>query len=75
MENYSPWRKSSFTQEDECVQLRWRRATRSASSGQCVEAAHDVCLGVQLRDSKDPEGPRIAMPTAAFAGLTGFARR
>lgn len=75
MEHFSPWRKSSFTQEDECVELRWRKSTRSASSGACVEAAHDVvCSGVQVRDSKDREGPRIALPTATFTGLLTFAR-
>lgn len=74
--NYSPWRKSTSSSELDCVELRWRKSSRSASSGQCVEAAHDqMCHGVQLRDSKNPDGPRIALPTTAFAGLTGLARR
>jgi hypothetical protein len=45
---------------------RWRKSSRSASSGQCVELAHtEAVFGV--RDSKYAEGPVLAL--AARHGL------
>jgi hypothetical protein len=39
---------------------RWRKSSRSASSGQCVELAHtEAVFGV--RDSKNVEGPQLAL--------------
>jgi len=37
----------------------WRKASRSNTQGnQCVEVAH-LADGVAVRDSKDPEGPKL----------------
>ncbi|WP_211590176.1 DUF397 domain-containing protein [Microbispora sp. H11081] len=37
----------------------WRKAGRSNTAGdQCVEVAR-LCDGVAVRDSKDPQGPRL----------------
>ena len=45
---------------------RWRRATYSSSNGgNCIEVAaagHTVAV----RDSKDPDGPRLAFGTQAW---------
>jgi hypothetical protein len=35
--------------------LLWRKSTRSAGNGNCVEIAH-LASGVAVRDSKDPDG-------------------
>ncbi|NEA29613.1 DUF397 domain-containing protein [Actinomadura bangladeshensis] len=55
MTDFSPaqWRKSSYS---------------GGQSGQCVEVARASGL-VGVRDSKDPEGWRIAMERAAFGDL------
>ncbi|MEO3826245.1 DUF397 domain-containing protein [Actinomadura sp. B10D3] len=49
--------------------LRWRKSTKSGSEGgTCVEVA-GLGSDVAVRDSKDPEGPRLAFGRAAFGAL------
>ncbi|MFB7359464.1 DUF397 domain-containing protein [Streptomyces gardneri] len=48
----------------------WRKSSYSGNNeGQCVEAAdvrasHD---GIAIRDSKNPAGPTLLLPAAAFS--------
>ncbi|MFJ2780707.1 MULTISPECIES: DUF397 domain-containing protein [unclassified Kitasatospora] len=46
---------------------RWRKSSHSAQEGQCVEVAPDYPGLVPVRDSKDPEGPALVFPAAAFS--------
>jgi Domain of unknown function (DUF397) len=50
--------------------IRWRKSTYS-DVGDCVEVA-GIAPVVAVRDSKDPEGPRLALSAAEW---TAFARR
>jgi len=54
---------------------RWRKSTRSgASGGNCVEVADNLPGAVAVRDSKDPHGPVLVFPPAAwrsFVRVTG----
>jgi hypothetical protein len=54
-------------------ELTWFKSTYSTGSGgECVEvAAHPRT--VYVRDSKDPAGPVLAFPPAAWAAFVGFA--
>ncbi|MFB4310614.1 DUF397 domain-containing protein [Actinomadura sp. GTD37] len=46
---------------------KWRKSTYSDSSGgNCVEVAEGGSV-VAVRDSKDPDGPRLAFGRAAFS--------
>lgn len=47
----------------------WRKSARSDSSGgDCVEVA-GVASVVAVRDSKDPDGPRLVVGRDAFGAL------
>jgi hypothetical protein len=46
--------------------MMWRKATRSTNNGgQCIELA-TLRGNVAVRDSKDPEGPRLLFGREAF---------
>jgi len=58
------WRKASYSNASggNCVEVGvWSKASHStSSSGGCVEVARTAEAVVAVRDSKDPEGPRLA---------------
>ena len=46
---------------------RWRKSTRSGSSGNnCVEVADNLVGVVGVRDSKDPAGPALRFAPPAW---------
>ncbi|MFB4305857.1 DUF397 domain-containing protein [Actinomadura sp. GTD37] len=52
--------------------VRWRKSSHSDQhGGECVEVAA-LALAVAVRDSKDPDGPRLAFGAAEWRA---FARR
>ncbi|MFY1668657.1 DUF397 domain-containing protein [Plantactinospora sp. WMMB334] len=61
----------------ELTDARWRKSSRSNSSGgACVEVAGNLPGVVAVRDSKDPDGPVLGFGAAAWRNfLTGLARR
>jgi len=49
----------------------WRKSSRSGSSGNessCVEVAR-LAGNIGVRDSRDPHGPKLALPTERFRAL------
>ena len=48
--------------------LTWRKAAASTANGACVEVAA-VPGGVLVRDSKDPDGPRLTVGAKAWREL------
>jgi hypothetical protein len=53
----------------------WRKSTYSSGNGgNCVEVAHNPPGVVAVRDSKDPDGPVLGFPPAAWARFIDGAR-
>lgn len=76
------WRKSSFSDasgEGDCVEvalrrdLRWQKSSFSGASGQgdCVEVAFEAAV----RDSKDPDGPILAVDPGTWRRFVAFTSR
>lgn len=55
-----------MTPSSDFAGARWRKSSRSASSGECVELTHTKAV-FGLRDSKNADGPILAL--AAEHGL------
>ncbi|WP_030668820.1 DUF397 domain-containing protein [Streptomyces sp. NRRL B-1347] len=63
------WVKSSHSTADgpDCVEVAWRKSSYStADEPDCVEVAATVET-VLIRDSKNPDGPRLTVTPAAWA--------
>lgn len=53
---------------EESVDLRWRKSSYSGNGGgNCVEVASNLPDGVAVRDSKNPDGPRLAYTRGAWS--------
>lgn len=53
----------------EVSKIVWRKSTRSTSTGgECIELAA-LPGGVGIRDSKDPDGPKLLVGRDEFAAL------
>ncbi|MEV5309036.1 DUF397 domain-containing protein [Streptomyces sp. NPDC052610] len=51
----------------ELSSARWRRSSHSnANGGNCVEITEDFPGVVPVRDSKNPHGPLLVVPAAAW---------
>lgn len=52
------------------IRTAWRKSSYSGSSeGSCVEVLDGYPAGVPVRDSKDPHGPAVVFPAAAWAAF------
>ncbi|SNS52767.1 protein of unknown function [Actinomadura meyerae] len=57
------------------LKATWRKSTHSSNQGDdCVELA-DLGEVVGLRDSKDPDGPKLVMRRAEFSALLTSLKR
>lgn len=64
----SGWRKSSYSGSSggNCVEVKWRKSSFSGSNGgDCVEVATGP-ERTALRDSKNADGPILAVSATAF---------
>ena len=73
------WRKSSYSGSNggDCVEVAevWRKSSYSGTNGgNCVEVAATLPTAVAVRDSKDPDGPKLIFTPAAWAAFTAKIR-
>lgn len=71
------WRKSTRSGQgsEACVEVgAWSKSSQSANTGECVEAGACRCCGVAVRDSKDPDGPKLAFSAAEWRSFIGRVR-
>ncbi|GHB14872.1 DUF397 domain-containing protein [Streptomyces chryseus] len=65
------WHKSSYSDGSggNCLEVAtWRKSTHSGGEGgNCLEVSDDHPGIVPVRDSKNPTGPVLVFPTAAWA--------
>jgi hypothetical protein len=54
-------------------ELRWYKSSRSAGNGACVEVT-PVPGGIAVRDSKDPDGPRLRFDAGVWNAFVGSLR-
>jgi hypothetical protein len=53
------------------VQAKWRKSSYSnGNGGACVEVARNLMDAVAVRDSKDPEGPKLAFAADQWQSFT-----
>jgi hypothetical protein len=69
------WRKSSYSASNggDCVEVAevWRKSSYSGGNGgNCVEVARALPAAVAVRDSKDPDGPKLIFTPADWAAFT-----
>ncbi|MGW2020455.1 DUF397 domain-containing protein [Streptomyces sp. NPDC001927] len=79
------WRKSSFSDGNggDCVEVAydfvgaaWRKSTHSdGNGGSCLEVLDHVPGVVPVRDSKNPAGPALIVPAAAWAAFVAGVRK
>lgn len=53
---------------------RWRKSSRSANEGNCVEVADNLPRVVLVRDSKDRVGPTLSFTRDAWRAFLASAR-
>jgi len=73
------WLKSSHSHGNggECVEVAaaWSKSSHShGNGGACVEVAGNIPHVVAVRDSKDPEGPRLSFSRADWTAFTDGVR-
>ncbi|WP_030668851.1 DUF397 domain-containing protein [Streptomyces rimosus] len=45
----------------------WTKSSYSGGNGACVEIAAPASAAIAVRDSKDPDGPRLTFGTSAWS--------
>lgn len=55
------------------IPVRWNKSSRSAANGNCVETA-EIGGRIAVRDSKDPEGPRLSLSPDSWRGFVADVR-
>jgi hypothetical protein len=72
--DHMTWRKASYSTDNggNCVEVGvWRKASYSThNGGNCVEVTSAQPAAIAVRDSKDPDGPRLAFGPRGWEQFT-----
>ncbi|HUZ24147.1 MAG TPA: DUF397 domain-containing protein [Streptosporangiaceae bacterium] len=52
----------------------WKKSSRSGSTGNCVEVAFNLRGIVAIRDSKDPDGPKLVFAPGEWNAFVAAVR-
>jgi Domain of unknown function (DUF397) len=50
--------------------MNWRKSSYSTDQGNCVEVARSLLGVVAVRDSKNPDGPKLTFTPASWQSFT-----
>ncbi len=50
-------------------EAKWRKSSRSGGQSNCVEIADNLTAAIAVRDSKDPDGPTLAVARSAWGSF------
>ncbi|MEU7041219.1 DUF397 domain-containing protein [Streptomyces varsoviensis] len=53
------------------AQPMWRKSSYSGVNGNCVEVATPLPRSIDVRDSKDPQGPVLTFTSEAWSAFLG----
>ncbi|MEZ3182594.1 DUF397 domain-containing protein [Streptomyces pimonensis] len=71
------WIKNSYSTDDgpSCVEVAWKKSSYSgADTPSCIEVA-TAPDHILVRDSKNPDGPRLALTPTTWAAFLPYASR
>jgi hypothetical protein len=57
--------------ELDLARAQWSKSSYSSSNGACVEVAQNLLGVVVVRDSKDPDGPKLLISPAEWRTFLG----
>ncbi|MFE1770019.1 DUF397 domain-containing protein [Streptomyces sp. NPDC059008] len=71
------WTKSSYSdsnERDDCIEVAWTKSSYSGNGNEpdCIEVAATPST-IHIRDSKNPDGPRLQLPPATWVDFVAYA--
>lgn len=68
-DTHTTWRKTRHCgASNTCIEIAWRTSTRCLNESDCIQLA-DNAGAVLVRDSADPDGPRLTLTRETLAAL------
>jgi hypothetical protein len=69
-----PTQPAHGTSVDRLDSAVWHKSSYSGTQGNCIEIAHDPAGFVTVRDSKNPDGPKLLIAAAEWRAFLNHLR-